>query len=245
LLPGPANKLKYLWSGPYRVQEVMADGRYKLRDLENRIMHDEFDACMLRPYRTTVDAEDLEADEYIIDYLFGHRDRRGAREYRVKWRGFPRTEATWEPRAEIERRAASLVQEYEAKLMADGSPTQPVPGANRRRRRRLTAAGGDHAPAQASANAPNLALPSPAPAPEPVQHSYDSEDEPTEAEFVRGAWRYGRRDATQRGTRVRWYPPAHFMPRQLESAAFERLRQVWRDAHPGLATVVAALLPEL
>ena len=47
LLPDHANKLKYLWSGPYRVAEVLPDGRYRLRDLENRIMHDEFDSLML------------------------------------------------------------------------------------------------------------------------------------------------------------------------------------------------------
>ena len=232
LLPGSANKLKYLWSGPYRIAEVLAGGRYRLTDLENRIMHDEFDASMLRPYRTVVDAEDLQADEYLVDYLFGHRDRRGAREYRVKWRGYPRSEATWEPRAELERRSASLVQEYESTL---SSPT--VPPVSRRRLRRASPGANASAPAAVPTATGSPEPPPPAVA-SPVP-SYVSDDEPTEAEFMRGAWRYGRREATQRGSRVRWYPPSHFLPEQLET--FESLRQAWRDSHPSLAAVVAVL----
>ena len=237
LLPGPANKLKYLWSGPYRIAKVMADGRYQLRDLENRIMHDEFDASNLRPYRTVVDAEDLAADEYLIDYLIGHRDRRGAREFRVKWRGFPRSEATWEPRSEIERRAASLVLEYESSLPTAG---QPPPASHTR----------PHSPRRRLHQAANIANPvpqppaaaNPAPAQPLVPPNYVSEDEATEAEFSRGVWRYGRRDATQRGSRIRWYPPSHYLPEQLQSTAFEALRSSWKEANPTLATVVAAIL---
>ena len=79
-------------------------------------------------------------------------------------------------------------------------------------------------------------------APAPLVPSYVSDDEPTEAEFVRGAWRYGRRDATQRGTRVRWYPPSHFLPDQLDSEQFDGLRRAWRAANPLLAAVAAAVL---
>ena len=66
------------------MKSTCANGRYRLTDLENNHVYDEFDASNLRPYHARVDAEDLEADEYIVDHLLKHRDRRGAREYFVK-----------------------------------------------------------------------------------------------------------------------------------------------------------------
>ena len=47
---------------------------------------------------------------------------------------------------------------------------------------------------------------------------------------------------TQRGSRIRWYPPSHYLPEQLESAASEALRKSWREANPALATVVARVV---
>ena len=104
LLPRPANKLEYIYSGPYRVVEVISDGRYKLTDLENRMLSDVFDTSQLRPYRAKVDAEELQNDEYIVDELMKHRGSGANREYQVKWRGYPRAQGTWEPRHELMRR---------------------------------------------------------------------------------------------------------------------------------------------
>ena len=64
-----ATKLEYVYAGPYRVAEVLGDGRYRLRDLENKIMREEFDASNLRKYRVLTDAVDLTSDEYLVDEL--------------------------------------------------------------------------------------------------------------------------------------------------------------------------------
>jgi hypothetical protein len=229
LLPDRANKLKYLWSGPYRIAEVLPDGRYKLRDLENRIMSDEFDAMQLRRYRTVVDAEELAADEYVIDRLDWHRDRRGQREYRVKWRGFPMSQSTWEPRAEIERRAASLVEEYERALATSDSNAPAAAGGSgkgRRLRRRPRAPAPAPSASPDAAAAPAADSPSSG-APVPQPH-YESDDLPSLARFERGEWMYGIWQATPRGRRMRWYPAAHFAADAASNDShFATLRQSW------------------
>ena len=112
VLHDKVNKLRYGHSGPYRVSEVLPSGRYRLRDLENRGIQDEFDVSNLRPYYA-LEGEQLDDDEYVVDRIFDARERQGGREYRIKWRGYPYSETTWEPRGEVERRCADLVTEFE------------------------------------------------------------------------------------------------------------------------------------
>ena len=54
--------------------EVLPEGRYRLGDLENNIVREDFHVSNLRAYRTWVDAEELQNDEFIVDYLMDHRD---------------------------------------------------------------------------------------------------------------------------------------------------------------------------
>ena len=242
LLPGRENKLRYLWSGPYRIAEVMPDGRYRLRDLENNQLGDEFDASNLRPYRTVVDEEDLQPDEYVIDYIFGRRDRRGAREYRIKWRHYPRSQATWEPRAEIERRAASLVEEYEASLLnADESDREntPSPAARPLRKTSHAKPPSGSMPPPAGSDVPPSSHEEEASPPIAPPHQYDSDDLPIDAKFERGQWSYGRYVATPRGRKLRRFQPSAFTPAELDSPHFADLRNQWLASNPQLVAVVS------
>ena len=47
-LYGAANKLEYVYAGPYRVADSLGHGRYRLTDLENNHISDEFDVSNLR-----------------------------------------------------------------------------------------------------------------------------------------------------------------------------------------------------
>ena len=237
LLPDRVNKLKYLWSGPYRIDEVMADNRYRLRDLENRLVHNEFDSINLRPYRTVVDADELAADEYVIDRIDGHRDRRGQREFRVKWRGYPVSQNTWEPRAEIERRAASLIEDYEKRLGQDDPPAKRKPKLTHKQQ--PTQAGD----AVAASN-PTVKVAPPTTGETvvaPPTASYESDDVPSLAKFERGQWFYGLKQASKRGSRVLWHPEKRFVD-QLESDHFASLRAAWLDSQGSNAAAVAALI---
>ena len=74
-IPGHANKLAFLWAGPYRVEKVFPAGRYRLRDLENQQIRDQVHVTNLRKYFTVVDLQPLHADEYIVDALIGSSDK--------------------------------------------------------------------------------------------------------------------------------------------------------------------------
>jgi hypothetical protein len=120
-IPGHSNKLQFFFSGPYRVLEVLSDSRYRLRDLENRIVKDEDHISNLRPYLTITDEVELEEDEYIVEELINRRGTKAKREYLVKWRGYPRSKSTREPALELRRRCADLVDEYDLRK----GPKQP------------------------------------------------------------------------------------------------------------------------
>jgi len=110
-LPGHANKLQFIYSGPYRVVEALSDTRYRLRDLENRLVKEEVHISNLRPYHTFVDEEPLADDEYIVEKLLDRRSHGDSIEYLVKWRGYSIREATWEPRSELLRRCSDLLDD--------------------------------------------------------------------------------------------------------------------------------------
>ena len=95
---------------------------------------------------------EVEEDEYIVDYIFARRDipYRGdgppGREYRVKWRGYPKSQSTWEPAEELNRRPATaeIVNEFEERMRASEQRSQaespaPAPAKRGRGRPRKTA----------------------------------------------------------------------------------------------------------
>lgn len=112
-IPGHSNKLQFFYSGPYRVSEVLSKSRYRLRDLENRLIHDEVHISNLRPYHTITDDERVGTDEYLVEELLDRRGTGAKREYLVKWRGYPRSESTWEPETELARRCSDLVAGFQ------------------------------------------------------------------------------------------------------------------------------------
>ena len=140
-LHGLANKLEYTYAGPYRVHEKLPNGRYRLRDLENKHIEEDFDISNLRKYHTP-DCDQLDLDEYIIDALLDRRKVRGHYSYLVKWRGYPTSAATWEPVDELRRRAEEMVEEYDER--------HPRPSDSRSRRAPATAS-----PASSQAELPS------------------------------------------------------------------------------------------
>ena len=249
-LPDLANKMLYPWAGPYRISEVVSPGRYRLRDLENNVMNDEFALQNLRPYRTLRDAEQLQPDEYLVDELLQARTVQGRIQYQVKWRQYPRSAATWEPRAELLRRCRTLVDEYDA--------AHPSPHTSHRTSRSNGTSRSSIPPTETdpTANGTNGAAASPdmieplsSPAdtvPEAAtsakrppafkkhraamgtgtlpEETRTSDDLPSVATLRRNKWSYGRRVATSRGYNLRMFEPKAFTPTELRSEYFASLR---------------------
>jgi len=55
--------------------------------------------------------ESSNEEEYEVDLLLKHRDLEDRRMYLVKWKGYPKSEATWEPSSNLSCR--TLVRQYE------------------------------------------------------------------------------------------------------------------------------------
>ena len=202
----PANALANKYAGPYRVVEVLGKGRYRLQDLENKLTYDEFDVSNLRPYRTHTDEEELMPDEYIVEKLLDRRMTNGKASYLVKYLGYPRSQAEWTPRTELERRCDQLLEEYDAawplrkkhsKVQANASgepPTQPVEESD-----------------TAQQSTPE----------QPDSHL------PDRARFSMGSWSYGRPIKTRKpkGLKVIWKDASHFTTQELNSEKFELMRE--------------------
>ena len=211
LLHGHANKLEYIYAGPYRVEKVLSDGRCQLRDLENNHIETGFNVSNLRAYRTHVDAEELQPDEYVVDALLKRRTVRGQRQYLVHWRGYPRSAATWELPDELGRRCADLLAAFDQEQ--------------------------DNLALPRSLRGP---LSTPAAQPPPLQvhpppATVDTSDGlgdllPHSAHFERGKWFYNRRTPTPRGHQNRKLPSSNFTPSEIASDHFVALR------HAALAT---------
>lgn len=229
LLYDKANKLQYAYAGPYRIQERLPNGRYILRDLENRMLTEEFDSANLRAYLTKVDAEELQADEYIVEKLLHHRGDGRRRQFRVKWLGFPKSQATWEPRAELERRCAEMIQAYEDALAGPPAEeeivaTTPSLDADDR--------------TGVEPNAPNSVEGAPSRAIE----EYESDALPCRAEFVRGKWSYGRWIATPRGRKMRMFASGAFTADELDSEHFRLLRERFEAGDNEVAALIASVV---
>jgi hypothetical protein len=209
-------KLAPRYDGPYRVAEALPGDNYKLRDLTSRRRRETVHVSRLRPYLTITDEERLAPDEYLIERLLDYRERplpdgTTAREYLVKWQGYPKAEASWTSRDLLVVRDA--VRELVAEFDASRVPALPT-----------------HPPAAAPPEAPDPApLPAPVPAMAPGTDLPMAEPDPEfplAARQVRGRWLYQFPTGGEglHGPRTRWYPESSFSPAQI--AAWSGLRAV-------------------
>ena len=93
--------------GPFTITEVLGPVTYRLKLPTTWRIHDVFHATLLRPYKeneiygqnfTEPPPELLEGEEvYEVETILNHRKRGQGYQYYVKWRGYPISDASWEP----------------------------------------------------------------------------------------------------------------------------------------------------
>ena len=113
-------KLAPIFEGPYRVEEVLERGNVRLKDLPRQI-HNEFHVSRLRPYRVDRDEAPTMEDGFKVETILDRRDTADQREYLVHWHGWPQSDASWEPRANLLTRCLDLVAEFDNER--DGFPS--------------------------------------------------------------------------------------------------------------------------
>lgn len=105
---GAYRKLRSLREGPFEIAEVMGPLTYRLHLPSQWRIHPVFHAALLSPYQTTgvhgptfsepppdlIEGE----EEWEVEAILKHRKARGsALLYLVKWKGYPTSDASWEP----------------------------------------------------------------------------------------------------------------------------------------------------
>ena len=108
--------------GPFKIVKVLGPLTYKLELPESWRIHDTFHATLLKPYvetethgpNYTRPPPEIESDEerYEVETILKHRRRGRGYQYYVKWKGYPITEATWQPSTDFEEGGEEILEEY-------------------------------------------------------------------------------------------------------------------------------------
>ena len=100
-------KMKPKREGPFPITDVLGPVTYRLKLPASWRIHDVFHAGLLRPYKenevygknfTEPPPDLVEGEEvYEVETILNHRKRGRGYQYFVKWRGYPISDASWEP----------------------------------------------------------------------------------------------------------------------------------------------------
>jgi hypothetical protein len=100
-------KMKPKREGPFQITEVLGPVTYRLQLPATWRIHNVFHAALLRLYKENEVYGDnfvepppeLEEGEevYEVETILNHRKRGRGYQYFIKWRGYPITDASWEP----------------------------------------------------------------------------------------------------------------------------------------------------
>jgi RNase H-like domain found in reverse transcriptase/Integrase zinc binding domain/Chromo (CHRromatin Organisation MOdifier) domain/Integrase core domain/Reverse transcriptase (RNA-dependent DNA polymerase) len=113
-------KMKPKREGPFTITEVLGPVTYRLQLPTSWRVHNVFHAALLRPYRenevygtnfTEPPPELVEGEElYEVETILNHRKRGRGYQYYVKWRGYPISDASWEPELSFSGDGDTLTQ---------------------------------------------------------------------------------------------------------------------------------------
>jgi hypothetical protein len=108
--------------GPFKITGLLSPLNYSLELPPTWRIHNSFHALLLTPYvenevhgpnytRPLAELIDGEEEEWEVERIIGHRKRGRGHQYHVLWKGYPISEATWEPESAFEH-AIDMLQEY-------------------------------------------------------------------------------------------------------------------------------------
>ena len=116
------NKLALKRYGPFTVTKKISNLSYQLKLPPTWKIHPIFHVSLLTPYiltDTNPNATEQplppimidNAEEFEVESILRHRTTRGRLEFLVSWKGYPLSEATWEPRSHL-KHAQTILEEY-------------------------------------------------------------------------------------------------------------------------------------
>ena len=114
----PSQALNERRYGPFKIVEKIGASAYRLDIPDTWKIHDVFNESLLTPYRPPafrnqvppgpppveiIDDEEEHEVEAVIDSKVVGRGAKRSMMYLVKWKGYPDSENSWEPEANLER----------------------------------------------------------------------------------------------------------------------------------------------
>ena len=112
----PSKKLDHVKVGPFFIKEVKGPQNFELELPKDAKVHPVFHISLLEPadpgtpVQQTFNYETQEEDTFVVEKILKHEDQL----YLVKWKGYPTSESTWEPREHLENCEKAL-QEFHRK----------------------------------------------------------------------------------------------------------------------------------
>jgi Chromo (CHRromatin Organisation MOdifier) domain len=112
-LPYQTSKLAPKRQGPFKIIRKISPVAYQVELPASWTIHDVFHASLLSPYRETTThgpnfrrpPPDLIGgeEEYEVEAIINHRfkGRNRQLQYLIKWKGYPHSDNTWEPKTAI------------------------------------------------------------------------------------------------------------------------------------------------
>jgi hypothetical protein len=108
--------------GPFKITKLLSPLTYSLDLPPTWRIHNAFHALLLTPYvenevhgpnytRPPAELTEQEEEEWEVERIIGHRKRGRSHQYHVLWKGYPITEAMWEPETVFEH-AQETLQPY-------------------------------------------------------------------------------------------------------------------------------------
>ena len=108
--------------GPFKILEVLGPLTYRLELPKSWRIHNVFHAVLLKPYiETEVHGPNFprpppeienEEERYEVETILKHKKRGRGIQYFVLWKGYPITEASWEPPSSFEQGGEKILKAY-------------------------------------------------------------------------------------------------------------------------------------
>lgn len=122
--PNRPRKFSPKREGPFTIEKVLSPLSYRLKLPSTWKIHPVFHASLLSPHRETdthgpafalpppeiIDNQ----EEYEVESILAHRNNGTRRRFLVKWLGYPSSENSWLPEAELVRNASDVLIAYKA-----------------------------------------------------------------------------------------------------------------------------------
>ena len=123
-------KLSRQWIGPFSIAKVISLVAYRLNLPPNWRIHPVFHVSSLKRYYQSEEFERVERppspvvvdgeEEFEVEAILRHKGSGARRLYQVLWKGYPITEASWEPESHL-RNAPQILEKYLHRVVAEAS----------------------------------------------------------------------------------------------------------------------------